>query len=145
MNPLPVSMSPRREQVARLIARTQQHHPRTSIVVTHDFETLAAIADRVYLLDSSRKELREIAPEKWNELGALMRTLSLESAENDQTEELHSKARPGWFQRVWRLRSIFYRGRDDFWNRCSRFRSDCCRSGGASTGAADFVCTICDW
>jgi ABC-type multidrug transport system ATPase subunit/ABC-type transporter Mla maintaining outer membrane lipid asymmetry permease subunit MlaE len=64
------------ERVARLIRRTQDHHPKTSIVVTHDFETLIPIADRVYLLDSSKKTLREVAPEQWDELGEMMRSLT---------------------------------------------------------------------
>src|SRR5262249_8869402 len=54
---------------------------KTSIVVTHDFETLAPIADRVYLLDSSKQVLREIAPEQWKELGETMRSLVLEDVE----------------------------------------------------------------
>jgi ABC-type transporter Mla maintaining outer membrane lipid asymmetry permease subunit MlaE len=64
------------EQVARLIRRTQDQHPKTSIIVTHDFEMLAPIADRVYLLDSGKKVLREIAPKQWKELGEMLRALA---------------------------------------------------------------------
>jgi len=63
------------ERVAALIRRTQEAHPRTSIVVTHDFETLSPIADRVYLLDPVRKTLREIDRAHWSDLGATLRAL----------------------------------------------------------------------
>ena len=75
------------ERVARLIRRTQEHHPKTSIVVTHDYETLTPIADRVYLLDSSKKVLREIAPEQWQELGQMMRSLARDEKGGDQQQE----------------------------------------------------------
>jgi ABC-type multidrug transport system ATPase subunit/ABC-type transporter Mla maintaining outer membrane lipid asymmetry permease subunit MlaE len=76
------------ERVARLIRRTQDHHPKTSIIVTHDFETLTPIADRVYLLDSSKKVLREIAPEHWKELGEMMRSQSAEREARNAKRDL---------------------------------------------------------
>jgi ABC-type multidrug transport system ATPase subunit/ABC-type transporter Mla maintaining outer membrane lipid asymmetry permease subunit MlaE len=75
------------ERVAQLIRRTQEHHPKTSIVVTHDFETLTAIADRVYLLDPVKKALCEIPREQWSGLGDMMRSLALENARDDQQRE----------------------------------------------------------
>jgi ABC-type multidrug transport system ATPase subunit/ABC-type transporter Mla maintaining outer membrane lipid asymmetry permease subunit MlaE len=66
------------ESVAGLIRRTQDAHPRTSVVVTHDFETLAPIADRIYLLDPVRKVLREIDREHWCDLGKMLRSLAEE-------------------------------------------------------------------
>jgi ABC-type multidrug transport system ATPase subunit/ABC-type transporter Mla maintaining outer membrane lipid asymmetry permease subunit MlaE len=75
------------KKVARLIRETQEHHPKTSIVVTHDYETLAPIADRVYLLDPSKKELREIDSKEWNRLGEMMQLRLLPELETvpDQT------------------------------------------------------------
>jgi ABC-type multidrug transport system ATPase subunit/ABC-type transporter Mla maintaining outer membrane lipid asymmetry permease subunit MlaE len=67
------------ERVAGLIRRTQDAHPRTSIVVTHDFETLAPIADRVYLLDPVRKVLQEIDRGDWCDLGKRLRSLAQEA------------------------------------------------------------------
>ncbi len=48
------------QQVATLIQGTHQRHPKTSIVVTHDYAALAGIADKVYLLDPGQKSLREV-------------------------------------------------------------------------------------
>jgi ABC-type multidrug transport system ATPase subunit/ABC-type transporter Mla maintaining outer membrane lipid asymmetry permease subunit MlaE len=64
------------ERVAGLIRRTQEHHPKTSVVVTHDFETLVPIADRVYLLDPTRQALVEVPPGQWEQLGDWMRSLA---------------------------------------------------------------------
>ncbi len=51
------------DRVAGLIRSTHAAHPKTSIVVTHDYEVLAPIADRIYLYDPELRKLREIAPE----------------------------------------------------------------------------------
>ncbi|WP_164102760.1 ABC transporter permease [Candidatus Laterigemmans baculatus] len=55
-------------QVARLIRRTQETHRRTSIVVTHDYETLLPIADHVLLLDSETKQLVPVPRQQWEEI-----------------------------------------------------------------------------
>ncbi len=73
------------EQVARLIRRTQDAHPCTSIVVTHDFETLSPVADRVYLLDPSERTLREIPREQWSDLGRMMQSLADEKTSADHS------------------------------------------------------------
>lgn len=54
--------------VADLIRETQSVHHRTSLVVTHDYETLLPIADKVYLLDPAKQTLVEIEPEHWDEV-----------------------------------------------------------------------------
>jgi ABC-type transporter Mla maintaining outer membrane lipid asymmetry ATPase subunit MlaF/ABC-type transporter Mla maintaining outer membrane lipid asymmetry permease subunit MlaE len=86
------------ERVAQLIRRTHERYPKTSIVVTHDFETLTSVADRVYLLDSRNKLVREVPPEHWNELGDMMRSLASEEAEesprtNSQLPAARSRTR----------------------------------------------------
>jgi ABC-type transporter Mla maintaining outer membrane lipid asymmetry permease subunit MlaE len=55
-------------QVADFIRETQQKHQRTSILITHDYETLSRIADRVILLDHQQKTLRELPREQWTML-----------------------------------------------------------------------------
>ena len=47
-------------RVALLIQATHSQHPKTSIIVTHDYESLAPIADKVYLLDPATRSLLEI-------------------------------------------------------------------------------------
>ncbi|TWU39276.1 ABC transporter permease [Novipirellula artificiosorum] len=52
-------------KVAELIRHTQAMHRRTSIVVTHDYDTLLPIADEVLLLDSQQKRLLPIPKDQW--------------------------------------------------------------------------------
>ena len=47
-------------QVAQLIRRTHDQHAKTSFVVTHDVESLAGIADRIFLLDPELRAFREL-------------------------------------------------------------------------------------
>jgi len=47
--------------VARQIRETHEQHGKTSIIVTHDYESLAEIADRIYLLDPHRQTLIEVS------------------------------------------------------------------------------------
>ncbi len=56
------------QQVTELIRETQQRYRRTSILVTHDFETLNRIADRIVLLDHNRRKLIELPREEWTHL-----------------------------------------------------------------------------
>lgn len=51
--------------VAHLIQSTHATHPKTSIVVTHDYEALTPIADRLYLLDPDSRSLREVERSQW--------------------------------------------------------------------------------
>lgn len=59
-------------QVAEFIRETQTRFQRTSIVVTHDFVALRAIADRVVLLNHHTQKLQEIAREDWDRLPELL-------------------------------------------------------------------------
>ncbi|XZE52705.1 ABC transporter permease [Planctomycetaceae bacterium SH139] len=55
-------------QVAELIRRTQRTHRRTSVVVTHDYETLLPIADTVLLLDATTLQLVPVDKQDWAEI-----------------------------------------------------------------------------
>src|SRR5262245_9160528 len=59
-------------RVARLIHSTHASHPKTSIIVTHDYESLVPIADRVYLFDPSTRCLRRIDRSQWPQLHELL-------------------------------------------------------------------------
>jgi len=59
-------------QVAELIRRTQASHRRTSIVVTHDYQTLLPIADDVLLLDSASKTLTRVPKDQWDTIAQRM-------------------------------------------------------------------------
>ena len=47
--------------VAKQIRDTHDQHGKTSIIVTHDYETLAEIADRIFLLDPQKQTLIEVS------------------------------------------------------------------------------------
>jgi ABC-type transporter Mla maintaining outer membrane lipid asymmetry ATPase subunit MlaF/ABC-type transporter Mla maintaining outer membrane lipid asymmetry permease subunit MlaE len=54
--------------VAGLIRQTQSTYHRTSIVVTHDYQTLLPIADKVLLLDPQTRRLVEVDREDWDQI-----------------------------------------------------------------------------
>ncbi|NND96341.1 MAG: ATP-binding cassette domain-containing protein, partial [Pirellulaceae bacterium] len=66
-------------KVANLIRETQTRYQRTSIVVTHDYETLLPIADDVLLLDSAAKQLVRVPKDHWDEIPDRMKPVVLES------------------------------------------------------------------
>lgn len=51
-------------RTAQLIRETHDRYQRTSVIVTHDYERLAPIADRVLLLDHRSGTLRELSAEE---------------------------------------------------------------------------------
>ncbi|MGI9471761.1 MAG: ABC transporter permease [Rubripirellula sp.] len=64
-------------KVAELIRTTHDTHHRTSIVVTHDYETLIPIADEVLLLDSDAQTLVTVPRSQWPEISSRMRPVTL--------------------------------------------------------------------
>jgi ABC-type transporter Mla maintaining outer membrane lipid asymmetry ATPase subunit MlaF/ABC-type transporter Mla maintaining outer membrane lipid asymmetry permease subunit MlaE len=69
-------------QVASLIGDTQHSHPKTSIIVTHDYEALTPIADAVYLLDPTSRSLRKIPREHWDNLGQWLHPAAAEEPDD---------------------------------------------------------------
>ncbi len=63
-------------QVAWLIKSTHQKYGKTSVVVTHDYETLLPIADQLFVLDPQIKQLRFIERERWGQLTDMLKPLS---------------------------------------------------------------------
>lgn len=53
-------------QVASLIRTTHDAHPKTSIIVTHDFQSLSPIADDIYLFDVHSQSLQRVVDEDWS-------------------------------------------------------------------------------
>lgn len=68
-------------KVAELIRETHEAHQRTSIVVTHDYETLLPIADEVLLLDSELKQLVFVPESEWSEIPRRMKPVALDPVE----------------------------------------------------------------
>lgn len=73
-------------QVAELIRRTQASHRRTSIVVTHDYQTLLPIADDVLLLDSASKTLTRVPKDQWDTIAQRMQPVRQPSIDNDLSD-----------------------------------------------------------
>jgi len=73
-------------QVAKLIRDTHDSHPRTSIIVTHDYDALPQIADAVFVLDAEHKTLREVSRNEWPRLRQLLEELSHVSVGHDSPE-----------------------------------------------------------
>ena len=88
-------------EVATLIRATQASHPKTSIVVTHDYQALAPIADRIYLLDPQARALRRIDRTEWSHLREQLRPLAA-----DEPSETRSPSG--------RLRAVLGRGLGGF-------------------------------
>lgn len=81
-------------EVARLIREVHLVHQTTSIIVTHDDETLAPIADAVYLLDPQERLLRPIDRGNWHRLHELYRPTVI----NDETHPLTEQRSMGFLQ-----------------------------------------------
>ncbi|MBM79827.1 MAG: sulfate ABC transporter ATP-binding protein [Planctomycetaceae bacterium] len=71
-------------RVAELIARTQEAHQKTSIIVTHDYESLPKIADAIYLLDANQRKLRPVPKSEWPKLDEYLQAAAapIEEAES---------------------------------------------------------------
>lgn len=77
-------------RVADLIRQTQLRFGRTSIVVTHDYQTLLPIADEVFLLDAATRSVRRLPPEQWSQIAGQMERASSPAAASELAE-----VRPG--------------------------------------------------
>ncbi|MFK8113859.1 MAG: ABC transporter permease [Rubripirellula sp.] len=70
-------------KVAELVRQTHLAHRRTSIVVTHDYETLLPIADEVLLLDSETRQLVAIPESEWEKIPERMKPMAISQAVPD--------------------------------------------------------------
>ena len=80
-------------RVARRIRETHDAHRKTTIIVTHDYEALAPIADQIYVLDASKLSLRRIPQECWDGLRDLMEQGLPPASPNKDPEQ------DGWLKR----------------------------------------------
>lgn len=78
--------------VADLIQETQTAYHRTSIVVTHDYETLLGIADKVYLFDPQKRDLVEIEKQHWSDIPNRMIPVAMIDQESDPSEQITEQA-----------------------------------------------------
>lgn len=80
--------------VARLIQRMHRAHRQTTLVVTHDFESLAPVADAVYLFDPHTHSLRLLQRTEWPQLPQLLRTPPAEPETPSQPSSTEAVALP---------------------------------------------------
>jgi len=76
-------------EVATLIQSTHDTHPKTSIVVTHDYEALTPIADRLYLLDPDTHSLREVDRDQWLGMRDKIKPVATDEAPPESNEALN--------------------------------------------------------
>jgi ABC-type transporter Mla maintaining outer membrane lipid asymmetry ATPase subunit MlaF/ABC-type transporter Mla maintaining outer membrane lipid asymmetry permease subunit MlaE len=82
------------KQVASLIEETHQKFGRTSVIVTHDYETLMRIADQVILFDSRSKRLEVVAQDQWESVASRIHSVVLpDSNANDATNQSRSPSK----------------------------------------------------
>ena len=62
--------------VADLIKETHEAFGKTSIIVTHDYESLMPIADKVFLLNPQTKQLESLPASEWNNIADRLAAMS---------------------------------------------------------------------
>lgn len=73
-------------EVAALIQKTHDAHRQTSIIVTHDYDTMLAIADHCLLLDSANASLEFIPKDQWDTIAQRLRPVMLKQADASQAK-----------------------------------------------------------
>ncbi len=63
-------------KVGELIRQTSLLHEKTSVVVTHDYESLVDIADTVYLLNPIDRVLEEVPKKDWPRLSEILQPMA---------------------------------------------------------------------
>ena len=94
---------PMAERVATLIESTQEKHQKTCLIVTHDFDPLIPIADRILLLDVGMQQIREIPREDWPRLNELLAESVQRSRTTDRSVRPSTRG-----ERVWHRVSDFF-------------------------------------
>lgn len=64
-------------KVGELIRDTQRQHGKTSLVVTHDYESLLPIADAVLVLNPIEKRIDDIPRDQWPKLNEILQPMAL--------------------------------------------------------------------
>lgn len=92
-------------EVARVIEATHANHPCTSIIVTHNYETLSRIADAIYLIDSDTCTLRLVPRSDWSRLDEMLEREA--SGSTDELIHVEPARCPWWLRRMARRCGTF--------------------------------------
>lgn len=68
-------------KVAAWIQETQRQFGRTSLIVTHDYQNLTSIADRIFFFDTDQKCIIELAAEDWGSIENRLKSAAQNDAE----------------------------------------------------------------
>lgn len=68
-------------RVAKMIGETHEKFPKTSIIVTHDYESLPGIADDIFLFDPSTRSLKKVPRDEWTRLPQLLQPPPIKESE----------------------------------------------------------------
>ena len=73
--------------VGELIQETTKQHEKTSIIITHDYESLVAIADTVIVLNPIERRLQEVPKKDWSRLSEILQPMAMVAAQ--KSENIH--------------------------------------------------------
>ncbi len=79
-------------QVAQIIKETQQRFHKTSVVVTHDYQSLLPIADKLYLFDPINQSLIEVPAEDWGTIAERLQPMAQSVSIIDDQHEIEKTA-----------------------------------------------------
>lgn len=82
-------------EVTRIIDGVHARHPCTAVLVTHDYASLARIAQTIYLFDTDACALRSIPREQWSRLDQM---LAEYRAMGDEPPQVEVDGDPVWFR-----------------------------------------------
>lgn len=75
-------------QVADLIRETHDSFGETTVIVTHDYQSLVPIADDIFVLDPSDQSLKAIERSKWDRIPEMLGRMSqIAAAKDEQTDK----------------------------------------------------------
>jgi ABC-type transporter Mla maintaining outer membrane lipid asymmetry ATPase subunit MlaF/ABC-type transporter Mla maintaining outer membrane lipid asymmetry permease subunit MlaE len=80
-------------RVARMIGETHDRFPKTSIIVTHDYESLPGIADDIFLFDPNSRSLTKVPPDQWTNLPQLLQAPPIQKGESKPVSRLQRFAK----------------------------------------------------
>lgn len=94
-------------EVTRVIERTHARHPCTLIIVTHDYNALAQIADAIYLIDPETCTLRRVEKDDWPRLSKILQRSEPRANEPRTCDQGRL---PGWARRAGSVAAQFLVG-----------------------------------
>ncbi len=80
-------------KVGELIQETQQKYKKTSVIVTHDYDSLLSIADDAYVLNPIERRLDHVPKEQWSQMDEILKPMALVAAKKSDALSQETTAR----------------------------------------------------